>query len=115
MGLNDESWAYVCNTNNVIGFLGGEKPQALSELEVDDILKELASKKGEVVQKHKFEVDDTVKIIDGVFVNFIGRVVEVFPEKGVLSVNVSIFGRDTRVDDVEYWQVEEATADVEGK
>ena len=56
-----------------------------------------------------------VKIIDGVFVNFIGRVVEVFPEKGVLSVNVSIFGRDTRVDDVEYWQVEEATADVEGK
>lgn len=115
MELNDESWAYVCNTNNVIGFLGGEKPQALSELEVEDILKELASKKGEVVQKHKFEVDDTVKIVDGVFVNFIGKVVEVFHDKGVLSVNVSIFGRDTRVEDLEFWQVEEATADVEGK
>lgn len=115
MELNDESWAYVCNTNNVIGFLGGEKPQPLSELEVEDILKELASKKGEVVQKHKFEVDDAVKIVDGVFVNFVGKVVEVFHDKGVLSVNVSIFGRDTKVEDLEFWQVEEVTADVEGK
>ena len=40
---------------------------------------------------------------------------EVFHDKGILSVNVSIFGRDTRVDDLEFWQVEEATADVEGK
>lgn len=115
MELNDESWAYVCNTNNVIGFLGGEKPQPLSELEVEDILKELASKKGEVIQKHKFEVDDAVKIVDGVFVNFVGKVVEVFHDKGVLSVNVSIFGRDTKVEDLEFWQVEEVTADVEGK
>ena len=50
-----------------------------------------------------------VKIIDGVFVNFIGTVTEVFHDKGRLSVLVSIFGRDTRVDDLEFSQVEEIT------
>ena len=50
---------------------------------------------------------DKVKIIDGVFVNFIGTVIEVFHDKGRLSVLVSIFGRDTRVDDLEFNQVEE--------
>ena len=56
-----------------------------------------------------FEVGDRVKINDGVFVNFIGTISEVFHEKGRLSVMVSIFGRDTRVDDLEFWQVEEVT------
>ena len=48
-----------------------------------------------------------VKINDGVFVNFVGVVSEVFHDKGRLSVMVSIFGRETRVDDLEFWQVEE--------
>jgi len=45
-------------------------------------------------------------------VNFIGTVIEVNHEKGRLSAMVSIFGRDTRVDDLEFWQVEEVTEDV---
>ena len=59
-----------------------------------------------ITQKHKFEVGDRVKITDGVFVNFVGTVIEVFHEKGRLSVMVSIFGRDTRVDDLAFAQVE---------
>ena len=49
----------------------------------------------------------------GAFVNFMGTVEEVNHEKGKLSVMVSIFGRDTRVDDLEFWQVEEAPVDAE--
>jgi transcriptional antiterminator NusG len=64
-----------------------------------------------VTQRHKFEIGDRVKIIDGVFVNFIGTVTNVFHDKGHLSVLVSIFGRDTRVDDLEFSQVEEITED----
>lgn len=113
MNLNDESWQYIKNTNGVIDFLGGDKPTPLTDIEVNEILKDLEDKKQKITQKHKFEVGDRVKITDGVFVNFIGKVTEVFYDKGRLSVLVSIFGRDTRVDDLEFAQVEEITDDNE--
>jgi transcriptional antiterminator NusG len=109
MHLDDESWQYVKNTAGVIDFLGGNKPTPLSDREVEEILKDLADKKEKVTHKHKFEVGNVVKITDGVFVNFTGTVIEVFHDKGRLSVMVSIFGRDTRVDDLEFTQVEEVT------
>ncbi len=113
MNLNDDSWMYVKNTNGVLDFLGGAKPTPLQQKEVDEILKELEEKKKAVVQKHNIASGDKVKITDGVFVNFIGTVTEVFHEKGRLSVMVSIFGRETRVDDLEFWQVELAPAETE--
>ena len=106
MNLTDDSWMYVKNTNGVLDFLGGEKALPLMQHEVDEILKELEEKKTGVVHKHNIGVGDKVKIVDGVFVNFIGVVSEVFHDKGRLSVMVSIFGRDTRVEDLEFWQVE---------
>ncbi|HLB52611.1 MAG TPA: transcription termination/antitermination protein NusG [Chlamydiales bacterium] len=111
MNLTDEAWAYVKETPGVIDFLGGEKPCPLSEKEIADIRKELEDRQKSVVQKHKVEIGDRVKITDGVFINFVGVVTEVNHEKGRLSVMVSIFGRDTRVDDLEFWQVEQATAE----
>lgn len=112
MTLDEQSWQYVKNTTGVIDFLGGGQPTALSDAEVDEILKDLADKQQKVTQRHKFEVGDNVKIIDGVFVNFTGTVTDVFHDKGRLSVLVSIFGRDTRVDDLEFTQVEAVTDDV---
>lgn len=111
MNLHDESWAYVKDTPGVIDFLGGEKPTPLSEKEVNDIMSELQDRQKGIVQKHKVDVGDRVKITDGVFVNFTGTVTEVNHEKGRLSVMVSIFGRETRVDDLEFWQVEQSTAE----
>jgi transcriptional antiterminator NusG len=113
MTLNDDSWMYVKNTNGVIDFLGGGKPSPLSDGEVEQLLNELNAKKDSVVHKHNIEVGDKVKIVDGVFVNFVGIVTEVFHDKGRLSAMVSIFGRDTRVDDLEFWQVEKLPADAE--
>lgn len=107
MNLTDEAWAYVKETVGVIDFLGGAKPSPLSEKEVNDIMRELEDRQKGVVQKHKVDIGDKVKITDGVFVNFVGVVTEVNHEKGRLSVMVSIFGRDTRVDDLEFWQVEQ--------
>jgi len=105
MTLSDESWHYVKSTAGVIDFLGGDKPTALSDAEVEEILRDLEDKKQKVTQRHKFEVGDRV--------NFIGTVSEVFHDKGRLSVLVSIFGRDTRVDDLEFMQVEEITEEAE--
>lgn len=113
MTLNDDSWMYVKGTPGVIDFLGGDKPTSLNDHEVEEILRDLEDKKQKVTQRHKFEVGDRVKITDGVFVNFIGTVSEVFQDKGRLSVMVSIFGRDTRVDDLEFAQVEEISEENE--
>lgn len=113
MTLTDDSWEFVKNTPGVVDFLGGDKPTALTDQEVGEILKDLEDKKQKVTQKHKFAVGDIVKIVDGVFVNFTGTVSEVFHDKGRLSVVVSIFGRDTRVDDLEFAQVEEVTEEAE--
>ena len=113
MTLTDESWLYVKNTSGVIDFLGGGKPTALSDDEIAELLRDLEDKQQKVTQRHKFEVGDRVKIVDGVFVNFTGTVMEVFHDKGRLSVLVSIFGRETRVDDLDFTQVEEISAETE--
>jgi transcriptional antiterminator NusG len=112
MNLTEDAWQYVKNTQGVIDFLGGEKANPLPDAEVAEILRDLEDKKKKITQKHKFDIGDRVKITDGVFVNFIGVVSEVFHDKGRLSVMVSIFGRETRVDDLEFWQVEEVVGDV---
>lgn len=111
MTLTDDSWMFIKNTNGVLDFLGGSKPACLPQSEIDAILTELEEKKSGIVQKHNIVVGDKVKITDGVFVNFIGSVIEVFHEKGRLSVMVTIFGRETRVDDLEFWQVEQVPAE----
>lgn len=111
MSLTDDSWIFIKRIDGVIDFLGGENPSFLSEEEEKNLLSYMEEKKKGVVHKYKIEVGDTVKIVDGVFVNFIGNVLEVNQEKGRLSVMVSIFGRDTRVDDLEFWQVEEVTGE----
>lgn len=103
MNMDDDSWHFVNRTNGVIHIL----PSPLSDREVDAILADLRDKKETVTQKHKFKVGDHIKIVDGVFVNSMGTVQEVFHEKGQLSAMVSIFGRDTRVDDLKFEQVEE--------
>lgn len=113
MDLNDDSWQYVKHTASVVDFLGGSSPTALTDREVDEILNDLKSKKDRITQKHQIQVGDSVKIVDGVFVNFIGTVTDVYHDKGRLSVLVSIFGRDTRVDDLEFTQVEEVTDEAE--
>lgn len=113
MTLTDDSWMFIKNTNGVLDFLGGEKPTSLPQNEVDAILSELEEKKKGIVQKHNITIGDKVKITDGVFVNFIGSVIEVFHDKGRLSVMVSIFGRETRVDDLEFWQVEQVSIESE--
>ncbi|MEX1061520.1 MAG: transcription termination/antitermination protein NusG [Patescibacteria group bacterium] len=97
MLLTDETWAVVRNTPGVTGFVGaGSKPTALPEHEVDAIMKfsRLEAPKFEL----KFKVGETVKIIDGPFTDFLGKVDEIDEEKGKVKVLVSVFGRETPVE-----------------
>ena len=113
MTMTDDSWSYVKGTPGVIDFLGGSQATPLTDQEVAEILADLEKKKNTRTQRHKFQVGDRVKIIDGVFVNFIGTVTEVFHDKGRLNALVNIFGRDTQVDDLDFTQVEETSDEEE--
>jgi len=106
MELNEQSWHILKTAAGVIGFLGtGSQPVALEKEEVEAILKQSEEKKEKPVPKVIFEVGENVRIKEGPFTNFNGTIEEVFPDKGRVRVNVSIFGRATPVD-LEFWQME---------
>lgn len=97
MIVTDDSWYVVRNTPGVTGFVGsGVKPVPLDESEVDSILHNMGL--DEPRQKTKFQVGETVKVINGPFVNFSGEVKDVNIDKGKLTVNISMFGRETPVE-----------------
>lgn len=106
--FNERAWYFIQNTPSVIGFLGGERPVALSEDEVNSIVHQIEEKKESVAPKVMFEPGETVKITDGPFLNFSGMIEEVDPERGKLKISVAIFGRSAPVE-LEYWQVERTT------
>jgi transcriptional antiterminator NusG len=106
MEMNDALWHEVKNTPRVTGFVGGgNAPVPLSADEVNSILYRQASSAERPRPKMTFEKNDSVRIIDGPFANFSGKVDEVNPERGTLRVMVTIFGRATPVE-LEFLQVE---------
>jgi len=108
MEMNDELWHAVKNTPRVTGFVGGgNAPVPLSADEVNQILYRQASSAERPRPKMTFEKNDSVRIVDGPFANFSGKVDEVNTERGTLRVMVTIFGRSTPVE-LEFLQVEKA-------
>jgi len=107
--LLNRPWYFVKETTGVIGFVGGERPQALRDSDIQDIRDRIAEANGKEVPKVQFEIGEEVKITDGPFLNLAGRIDEIDPTRGKLKVSVSIFGRFTPVE-LEYWQVERATS-----
>lgn len=104
MALDDETWHLVRSTPRVTGFVGGTKPVALPEEEIEIILQQL--EKGPSTQiKTQFQKGESVRIIDGPFASFVGYIDEVDMDHGRLRVMVSIFGRQTPVE-LNFFQVE---------
>ena len=95
MEMNDELWHAVKNTPRVTGFVGGGNYAGAAERgrsELDSVPPgHRAAERPR--PKMTFEKNDTVRIVDGPFANFSGKVDEVNPERGTLRVMVTIFGR----------------------
>lgn len=99
MELNDETWHIVKNTPKVTGFIGSRtEPTPISDGEVEEIIQQINEGVLKPKPKFVFEKGDSVRVIDGPFLNFNGVVDEVRPEKGKVRVLVSIFGRPTPVE-----------------
>ena len=106
MELDDTTWHLVKNTPKVTGFLGGNStPTPIPPQEVDKVIAQMIEGIKKPKPKFHFEGGDEVKVIDGPFTNFIGRVDEVKEDKAKLRVLISIFGRATPVE-LEFVQVE---------
>ena len=93
MVMTDDTWHLVRNIRGVTGFVGsGNKPIPLTEEEAIA----MGMEKHEI--NVRYQVGDTVRIMDGPFQSFVGQVEEIDPEKNRVSVIVSMFGRETSVD-----------------
>ena len=94
MTMDDDSWYVVRTTPGVTGFVGmGATPTPLAESEVKTLMKfaKMETPKFEA----KFSVGDSVRVNDGPFKDFLGKVDEVNEEQGKVRVLVSVFGRET--------------------
>jgi transcriptional antiterminator NusG len=106
MDMDDELWHAVKNTPRVTGFVGGgNTPVPLSPDEVNSILNRQATSAERPRPKLNFEKNEMVRIIDGPFANFSGKVDEVNQDRNTLRVLVTIFGRPTPVE-LDFLQVE---------
>jgi transcriptional antiterminator NusG len=99
MIMNDDTWYVVRNTRGVTGFVGhGSDPIPLTKEEIVRM----------GIEKLRIDLDievgDTIRIIGGVFEGQLGIVEAINPEKQIVKVRISMFGRDTPAE-IEFSQV----------
>ena len=95
---DNETWYVVRNTPRVTGFVGADptKPTPLSKKEVDDILYKMGAP--EPTFKTELKKNELVRINDGPFKGYDGKIAEIDDSRGKVKVLVSMFGRDTAVE-----------------
>jgi len=97
MIVTDASWYVVRNTPNVTGFIGtGTTPTPISEEEVNGLMQRMGVEEPEY--KIDVAVGEAVKIVDGPFKNYEGKVAEIDEARGKVKVNINVFGRETPVE-----------------
>ncbi len=95
MVVTDDSWYVVRNTPNVTGFIGtGTTPSPLSKEEVDYLVKRIGMEE-EPAYAIDIQIGSPVKINEGPFKGFEGKVIEIDGARGKVRILVSIFGRET--------------------
>ena len=104
MKMGDQSWGLVRNTAGVTGFVSsGTTPVPLQQEEVGRIMKQMEAATPKV--KVGLRKGQGIRVIDGPFMDFVGAVEEVNPDKGKVKVLLSLFGRETPVE-LDFLQVE---------
>jgi len=97
MLLTDDSWITVRTTQGVTGFIGVDnKPSAISEAEVQQILKTTEEDKPKF--QTPFGIGDVIKVTNGPFTDYIGSIDSIDTERGKVRVLISFFERETPVE-----------------
>ena len=99
MALNQRTSHAINNIQGVIKFVGsGKAPQPLREEEINKILGVEIEAEESSQEEIPFHIDQVVEVTKGPFTDFSGTVQEVYPDKGKVKVEVSLFGRPTSVE-----------------
>lgn len=98
----------IKETTGVGDFVGtAGRPTPMKEHEIEKMLRDSRKPEDEPTVKLVFGKGEHVVIKEGPFQSYEGTVDEVFPEKGVVRVLVTIFGRQAPID-LEEWQIGKA-------
>lgn len=104
--VQEKAWFIIKETAGVGDFIGTEGiPTPMRDTDVAKMLLEAEKPEEAPSIKVEFEKGDPIKIREGAFENFEGVVDSIDPERGIVKVIVTIFGRSTPLD-IEYWQIE---------
>ena len=99
MIMSDEAWYVVRNTPGVTGFIGssgkGAKPFPVTSTEIESVLKRVGL--GETTPSSEFKVGDTIKVLNGPFVDQVSVIEAVDIDKGNVTIQTIIFGRQQEV------------------
>ncbi len=99
MVLNERTMHAINNVQGVIKFVGhGREPQPLREEEINKILGVEVEAPEDQREEIPFHIHQVVEVTKGPFTDFSGTVQEVYPDKGKVKVEVSLFGRPTSVE-----------------
>jgi transcriptional antiterminator NusG len=102
----EKAWFLIKETSDVGDFIGAEGiPTPMRDTDVAKMLLEAEKPEEAPSIKVEFKKGDLIKIREGAFENFEGVVDSIDPERGIVKVIVTIFGRSTPLD-IEYWQIE---------
>jgi transcriptional antiterminator NusG len=104
MQMTDDTFKLVKSTSGVTGFVqSGNKPVPLEEYEVRRIMTNLEASKE--MPKVNWNKGDNIRVVEGPFSDFTGKIEEVNSDREKLKVLINIFGRDTPVE-LDFSQVE---------
>lgn len=97
--LINECYPKLRNVPNVLGFLSESKasttPLPIRQNELNLFLGTMQESQAVDEEEYSFIVGEKVKVTDGPFSGMNGEIVEIFPEKKKLSVEIIVFGRPT--------------------
>ncbi len=106
--ISQDVFFLIKETTGVGDFVGtAGKPTPMSEEEVDKMLYDSQAPEEVTEVKLEFVKGDHVSVKDGPFMGHEGTVDEIYPEKGIVRVIATVFGRQTPLD-IEYWMIEKA-------
>jgi len=106
--IPERAWFVIKETMGVGDFIGSDnKPSPMGIHDAEKMLAVVETAKEQPSLSIDFKQGDQVKIREGPFENFEGRVEEVNSQKGTVKVIVTVFGRATELE-LEYWQIEKA-------
>jgi transcriptional antiterminator NusG len=98
----------IKETTGVGDFVGtAGRPTPMKEHEIEKMLRDSRKPEDEPTVKMVFEKGENVTIKEGPFQGYEGTVDELLPEKGLVRVLVTIFGRQAPIE-LEEWQIGKA-------